>query len=487
MHKEESMNLFGLFGSAKKLKTKFKPIFSMPFQGISPDNAYYRQIQKLIKNIDLDSSTLSLLKISRNIAISSPSIYGYLQLMEGEIYGDKGFILDLDTPNENFNAKIERLWKEWEEDCDSLGGYDFKDFERFVLLHYLRDGECFVYIVENEEGIKLQIIPPENIDFNYNDTLIKKGIEFDKSQQVIAYHVLLDENDKRKRTRIQASDMIHIKRVFQSSQVRGISHLMPVVYKVMQSDKYIESVIAQANIASRLSLIATPKEDTEFSASMGDLQEQKEVESKTLEIEDGRIITMSDNYKIEPLNINHNPNINAFMLSIDRQIAKSLGISYASYTGDLSSVNFSSSRIGVVQERRLFRRIQKLISRKFHSKIYQRFIKNLALRGQISPKEATLALKDYNFKTQGWEYVDPEKEMKALQLQLALGIKTPKEALADRGIELKAQAKDLKESNDVLLRELMRLKEALSPHPISNINEDDESESNTNTKESNEE
>lgn len=459
----------------KKIKARARSMFSVPFSPLSPDKIYYRQTQRMLKNIDLDSASLPLLKIARNISISSPSIYGYLQLMEGEIYGEKGFILDLDTPNEKLNTKIEGLYNEWGNNCDIKGEYDFRDFERFVLLHYLRDGECFVHIQNTDDGLKLQIIPPENIDYNYNDTNIKKGVEFDENHQVIAYYALNDEKDKRKRERIPKKDLIHIKKVFSSSSVRGISHLAPVIFKVMQSDKYLESVLTQAQIASKLSLIASPKDESEgYVGSMGDLGEDKPLEPKNIEIEDGRIIAMNENYKIEPLNIAHNPNIGAFMINIDRAIAKSLGISYASYTGDLSSVNFSSSRMGIVQERRLFKRIQKLIIRKFHTPIYKRFIEHITLEGKISASEYLSAVKDFSFKTQGWEYVDPQKEIQAQELQIKLGLKTIKEALADKGIELKAQARDIKEGNDILEEELKRIKNIFSPHPDMNMKNNNE-------------
>ncbi|PAF50843.1 phage portal protein [Helicobacter sp. 13S00477-4] len=472
------MRIFGF--EFKKLKTAIKRQFSHYMGALSPESVYYKQTAKMLQSLDLDSASLRLLKIARNLAISNPSIYGYLQTMESEIYGEKGFILDLDTQNEDFNLKIEGFWKEWEKECDLKGEFDFKDFERFVLMHYLRDGECFVHMSSQADGLKLQVIPPEHIDYNYNDGVkIKKGIEFNQVNQVIAYHINIDDMDRSKKIRVSAEDMIHLKRTFSTQQIRGISHLTPVIFKVMQSDKYIESVITQANIASKLSLIATPKEETEgYSGNfMGDLEENKPVEPKTIEIEDGRIIAMNEDYKIEPLNINHNPNIEAFMLDINLKIAKALGISYMTFTGNLRNANFSSSRLGVEGERRNFKRIQKLLIRKIHSPIYEAFIQNLALRGKITPKEAKNALSQYSFKTQGYPYVDPAKEITALKMEVELGLKSIKQIWSDKGIEPLAQVRDIKEVNDILLTELSRLRSVLSPHPTpANNQEDDEDE-----------
>lgn len=465
------MRLFGF--EFKRFKNTIKRQFSH-LNPLHNESVYYKQTQKMLQNLDLDSASLRLLKYARNLAISNPSIYGYFQTIESEIYGEKGFILDLDTPNEDFNIKIEKMWKDWERECDVFSQFDFKDFERFILLHYLRDGECFLYIHSSNEGLRLQLIPPECIDYNLNDgDRIKKGIEFDSSNCPIAYHIHTDSRDKSKKTIIDAKDIIHLKRTYNTEQIRGISHLTPVIFKVMQSDKYIESVITQANIASKFSLIATAKDDDGYMPSMGDLEENKPLEPKTIEMEDGRIIAMNENYKIEPLNINHNPNIESFIHSLDLQIAKSLGVSYATYSGNLKNANFTSSRTGLVQERRNFKRLQQYLIRKIHSPIYEAFVKNLAMRGKISPKEAQNAMSAYSFKTQGYEYVDPLKEVNAQKLQIQLGLKSIKEVLSDRGIELKAQARDIKESNDILTQELLRIKEVFSPHPSVDKEEDD--------------
>ncbi|PAF46424.1 phage portal protein [Helicobacter sp. 12S02634-8] len=461
-----------------KTKSSIAKAFSAPFDYFAPKKAYERQIMGVLRNINLDSSSSKLLFFARNLAISSPPIYGYLQLMESEIYGDKGFTLDIDSTDEVLNHKIESLWAQWGSVCDFECGYDFKDFERFILLHYLRDGECFIYLQDTRDGLRLRIIPPEFIDYTYDDNdKIRKGIEFDDNNRPIAYYV---NQKNQKRLKLSAENVIHLKKVFYSAQVRGISHITPVMLKVMQSDKYIESVIAQANIASRFSLIATPKDNEEFGGGVGDLEEEsQDSEPKTIEIEDGRIITMNDNYKIEPLNINHNPNVGDFMIHIDRMIARALGISYASYTGNLAEVNFSSSRSGILQERRGFKRIQFLLERKIHQPIFERFIKNAILKGDITPKEAEQALKNASFKKQGYGHIDPLKEVSTQKMQIELGLKSIKEIIEEEGVELGVRAKNIKDSNDMLLDELIRLKSISSATSLNlslNDNDNDKEE-----------
>lgn len=479
------MKFFGFeFKKAKPHQKKSKN-FSANHNQFLPSNMYQSTINHLLKNIDFDSASLKLLHLARNLSISNPTLYGYLQTMESEIYGDRGFILDLNSSNEPFNLKVEALWKEWEKNCDLNNDYDFRDIERFVLLHYLRDGECFININHiKDEGIKLQIIPPEFIDYNLNDgEKIKKGIEFNQNNQPIAYYVLKNNHNKSDHIKIPYQNMIHLKRVFSPNQNRGIPHIAPVLSKIIQSDKYIESVITQAHIASGFSFIAKAKEGEGFEVNMGDLGENKPIEPKTIQMQEGRIIAMNENYDIQPLNINHNPNIQAFMSETNFKIAKGLGISYMTLTGDTSKANFSSMRSGLLPERRLNKRIQKILIRKVHNKIYEAFIEDLALRGVLKPKEYEVAIKEYTFRTQGFDWIDPTKEIPMLKMQLQMGTKTMISALNDVGVEAPQHLKDLKESNDLFLEELLRLQQVYSPHavPIRQDDSEDEDEDETQT------
>lgn len=474
------MKILGFEFSKIKHKQTQSKNFSANHHQFLPAHMYQNTINTLLKNIDFDAASLALLKVARNLSISNPTLYGYLQTMDSEIFGDRGFILDLNSPDETFNLKIEGLWKEFEQECYLNNDYDFRDIERFVLLHYLRDGECFIHIANIKDvGIKLQIIPPEFIDYNLNDgEKIKKGIEFDRFNKASAYYVLKNNTNKSEHIKIPSQNMIHLKRVFNSTQIRGIPHIAPVLSKLIQSDKYIESVIAQAHIASGFSLIAKSKEGEGFEGNIGDLEESKSIEPKTIEMQEGRIIAMNENYDIQPLNINHNPNIEAFMSETNFKIAKGLGISYMTLTGDTSKANFSSMRSGLLPERRLNKRIQKTIIRKVHNKIYEAFIEDLALRGVLKPKEYQLASKQYTFRTQGFDWIDPTKEIPMLKMQLQMGTKTLIQALNDVGIEPPQHLKDLKESNDLFLEELMRLSQVYSPHaiPIYSDKSDDQQE-----------
>ena len=150
----------------------------------------------------------------------------------------------------------------------------------------------------------------------------------------------------------------------------------------------------------------------------------------------------------------------AFITQTDREIAKGLGISYATLTGNLSDVNYSSIRHGGSEQRRQFRRMQNFIIRKLHNKIFERWLLNELKLGNINAREYELALENYSFKPQGWEYIDPYKETNANALALQTGQKTLSEILRSQGKELDTHIEELKKEKELqeLLKELGRVK-----------------------------
>ena len=147
----------------------------------------------------------------------------------------------------------------------------------------------------------------------------------------------------------------------------------------------------------------------------------------------------------------YNPtNTEYFMKSTDREIARSLGISYSTYTGDLREVNYSSIRQGTISERRTFKRVQKFLIRKMHNEIFEKWLEFELLNRRLSPQEYNLIFHNFTFKPQGWEYIDPTKEVGANAKAIENGFKTRTEVLREKGIEVDTFLKDLEKDKEII-------------------------------------
>lgn len=131
-------------------------------------------------------------------------------------------------------------------------------------------------------------------------------------------------------------------------------------------------------------------------------------------------------------------------------MARSLGVSYATLTGDLKEVNYSSIRQGVTSERRSFRRLQGFLKRKFHEPIFKEWLKTALINNQITSYEYNAVLDNFSFKPQGWEYIDPTKEVNANKISIESGFKTISEVLREKGIDIDDFLKDIENDKQII-------------------------------------
>lgn len=448
--------------------------YNADFRSLNPKELYRNEFLKISQNTDPDSVYARIRAQARGLSNASALISSFFGTMESEIYGDMGFTLDVNTGNDSLDKKIEGLWIDWCKSCDVEGLFDFREFEELALLHYLRDGECFIHICEGKEGFKIQFIPPENIpnDFDNGDS-IKKGIRLN-GRTPSSYFVLTNPNS-RDFTEIPAIDMIHIKKTTLSTQIRGLSALSPVISMAVQKESYINAVLAKEHIGAEFTSVATEDNsdplNTKDIFNNDDLEKPKE---ETRIIEAGKLNIFDSNLKLHPLSPPPSTDMNTFLYSCDRDTAKGLGLSYATLTGDLQKSNYSSTREGKTNERRMFRRLQQKIIRKFHNTVFKRWLENTLLRGMIKTYEFEKSITNFSFKTQGWEYIDPSKEATSQVLQLKSGMITFPEFLRTKGKEFSTHIEEMKEAMP-MIELLAQMQRAFNPNqPINETKKEDE-------------
>ncbi|PAF53251.1 hypothetical protein BKH42_06905 [Helicobacter sp. 13S00482-2] len=264
--------------------------YESDFRSLNPKELYKNEFFKISLNTDPDSVYVRIRNQARGLGNASALISSFFETMESEMYGDMGFILDVNTGNDELDKKVEGLFAHWCLFCDLEEIFDFRDFEELALKHYLRDGECFIHLCDTQDGFKIQFIPPEYIpsDFDNNDD-IKKGIE------------------------LKSSDPFNAKDIYNDTDIES---------KAKQETRIIEA---------------------------------------------GKLNVFDSNLKLHPLTPPPSTDMNTFLYSCDRDIAKGLGLSYATLTGDLQKSNYSSTREGKTNERRMFRRTQQKFIRKMHN------------------------------------------------------------------------------------------------------------------------
>ena len=115
-----------------------------------------------------------------------------------------------------------------------------------------------------------------------------------------------------------------------------------------------------------------------------------------------------------------------------RTIAAGMGLPYELVSHDLSQVNYSSARLGLLEFRRQVVALQKtLLVGQFLNKVFRRFVALEVLNGRLSVDLETL--EDPTFIFTGWQPLDAEKETAADVLAISARLKSRFEVISARG------------------------------------------------------
>ena len=99
-----------------------------------------------------------------------------------------------------------------------------------------------------------------------------------------------------------------------------------------------------------------------------------------------------------------------------------------------------------------------------HNAIFKEWLKIELLMNRISPKEYGEILDHFSFKPQGWEYIDPNKEVSANAKAIECGFKTRIEVLREKGIEYDTYLDELEKEKQIVqkLQEIEKIKKGNS-------------------------
>ena len=418
----------------KKSKPK-KPINFFKWRSTDSSMIKHAELLKLAVNTNPDSVNATLRNQARSLSVANSLISGYFEMIVSEILGTDGFRLDIHSATE-LDKKVESLFFRWRNNCCVYGVYDFSDIEEMALISLLRDGEIFIKLHNVKGEFKIELLDAAKIDNNYNDEKlnIKCGIQraIDSLEPLYYFY---RKNDY-ELIKIPAPQIIHIKKTLLPQQFRGISRLGAAIVDITDKDRYRERTLEQAALSASLTGFITRKSSSNISFD----DEPLEIPQKA---EVGKFEFLDDDLDVKFTQTQAPESIIEHLKATDREVARSLGISYHSYTGDLKEVNYSSIRHGTSMERRAFKRTQNFLKRKLHTPLFLKFLENELINKNLSPAEYKLIKSSFSFKADGWEYIDPTKEVNANKVAIESGFKTITEILRDRGIEVDTHLNDL--------------------------------------------
>lgn len=153
-----------------------------------------------------------------------------------------------------------RAFEVWADGADAAGRTDFWGLQRDVARHLIVDGEALVLIHDDADGIRLQVVAPEQLDEAKTaelggGRLIVSGVEFDAQGRRVAYWLLPHRphatfTDYAPSVRFDAADVLHVMRPLGAGQVRGLSWLAPAVLSANELDQLMDALLVGAKTSA---------------------------------------------------------------------------------------------------------------------------------------------------------------------------------------------------------------------------------------------
>lgn len=408
-------------------------------------------------NSELKQDFIALVLRSRSLAKNSETVASFLNSISRSVIGS-GFIFHSTVQNEDgssdkiASAQIEKNWKVFTENCQKYisvcGGMTGAEFDRLVLWTLLIDGEVFIRKVQDSNspfGVRFQLIDSLDVDFLYNisspdskGNRVCMGVKVDSWGKPISYFIRknpsLDYYHSGEREEIPASEIIHIFRKNFVGQVRGYTPLAPVLLSLNSLDSYKN---AELNAALINACFMGFYEKTS-AASIYENYEDDEITPAgeiASSLESNSIKFCPDGYSIKQLQNQHpNQNFGNFFKSTLKGICGTLGLSYNKISSDYESTSYSSLRASAIDNEECIKELQNFLISSWKDLQFNEFLKYLLLTDLTNlPYSRIEKFSSHTFSGKSSAYIDPVKEMAAIQLRLQLGLSNPIEEILNAG------------------------------------------------------
>lgn len=367
------------------------------------------------------------------------------------------------------NALMQPAFLRWTDEADAYGVTDFYGLQSLVCRSMIEGGECFVRLRPRRASdglfipLQLQALEAEHCPLNLNETLsngnvIRYGIEFDHLGRRVAYWMYPNHPNSvgfaadNEPKRIPASQIIHVFRPLQPGQLRGIPWLAPVLVKLYELDKYDDAELVRKQLAAMFAGFVTEAGAGEppipgTTASTDDGVELGTLEPGTLQ----KLLPGEDIKFSSPAEVGGQ--YETFMRIQLRSIAGGMsGLTYEQLTGDLTSVNYSSIRAGLLEFRRAAEQIQhQILIYQFCRPVVDRVVEAAILFGSVVANG--YASDPYRYKNirwiaPGWPWVDPLKDITAKIQEIQAGLTSRSIAVAATGEDIELIDRDQAADND---------------------------------------
>ncbi|TNF65656.1 MAG: phage portal protein [Gammaproteobacteria bacterium] len=377
-------------------------------------------------NVDeiIEGQSSAILRRAREAYANNDYVKGYISQACTNIIGHQGIRIQCKTKQKRLNDLTEAAFNRWARkgNCDVSGSLSFIDIQLLCVRSLLRDGEFFIIKHVIDGQLQLQLIDNSRIDVTKRATLangkkIINGIEVTRFGRPIAYYLT---DDTESTQRIPAKNVIHGFISEYVGQKRGISSIATALIRLGLLKEFETSAVDNARSnAKSVGFLNLPENEIDYNA-LADRDDNTYDNSFEMKAVDDRaqFHLLKPGYKLSTFNSQFPSTTFApFKESILKAISSSLGygINYINLGNDLSNVNYSSARQGLLNERDAWRMLQTLIIDSLVRPVFESWLEVEYLSGRlgnISEITFNQLIDTVKFQTRNFPWIDPLKDAK---------------------------------------------------------------------------
>lgn len=369
-----------------------------------------------------------------------------------------------DNEDELVNERIEAAWDEWckPKYCDASGRQSLPELCRMAVRRMFVDGAMLLIACYVRGTYCLQAHEVDELDtsvLEYDGHRVTGGVEIDAYGCPVAYHIrVLDDYGWTGKTyRVDAARVIYLAPITRPGQVREFSPLAPSLARIDDVNEFLAAALEKERTLSFLALFVKPGAD---GSSFGGLGRGASMGAAggggaggdELVLEQGAIKRLNAGEEIQTVAPTGTSSTATDMVrAIQRMAGSSAGLSYESVSRDLSQVNYSSARQGLLEDQRTYAIWQQQLIVHFLDRIYEEWLDWAVVAGRVELPDYWERRSEYQrheWYPNGWKWIDPVKEANANAKALETGQTTLQEIAAGQGKDyrdvVKQRAREIK-------------------------------------------
>lgn len=364
-------------------------------------------------------------------------------------------------PADKANDAITAAFSEWshKETTSTDRRSSWAEFQRLAISSLVVDGELIVRKwpgFDNAFGFAVEQIDPDLMDETFNRPAgpdgneIRMGVEVDRFGGPVAYHIWKfhpsETRALNERMRIPAEEIEHLFLPQRAGQTRGISMFAPVLLDVKMLAGYQEAALVNMRTAAaKMGFFITDKDTPEA------YQPPVTGEKLVMDASPGMAEQLAPGVTFQEWNpAQPSASFEQFCQMVLRSIAAGLDVSYTSLTGDLSQANYSSARVGLLDERDGWETLQVWFAEHLHRSVYRAWLSMALLTPELSlPSMDARRWSKVRFQARRWAWIDPQKEIQAIKQEIGIGLNSRQNAARGIGRHFEELAEELADENEI--------------------------------------